>query len=659
MHIPIIGFWVLLHIFIIPYIASAEICELSINTCPENFSNQTIEVPPSVTSINPKIYACNAGYVFEGVYSSDEPPSIMFIIDHSYSMLGLGNTHPGNDPYGMRFKATCDLIDTVYSRFPGAEVGVVIFREVLYLDHRNNALLRPLDGMGDQSFLPLLQLDKKVNENQTGIQAIKELLKTDTITRTNEKYNLKVECSDLVYTPQFSTIGNTNINSAFDAALQAMSTAKNPKRRQFIIFLSDGEPHPLYDSTQHGNKDPFFFQKGINSPSTFTVYLSNTETTPPQSLKLMTQNIQNNNYSESNKYSDIWTLKSDYNSLMSIFTSSILGTILTVISGTPTSLTLNNQTSSSYSDNSFTFKKPFPLSEQMTQLKFTIKYHLTNLVSGAQKDTTTVTNIAIVKKADAVLPDGLSKTCTEDAHLAFYYNGNQITAATDDMKEIEIRLIGGPAEITGPVTITITNSDLSAFDKLSLNTKKNGYWSQGFKRTVSETVLADQILQHRAADSIVAIYKNVPGNKDSLRIAIPFSMPGQKNPTIGYTVVTVNNPFSESSRTPDVVRSEFSKANLEQHFKTNSMVLSVLPATETKISSGQQISGTITIFDVAKNIIISSARMFAISGRLFYLWDGRDSKQNKVGCGTYTAVFKYNDSQGKKFTSSVRIGVKR
>ena len=74
--------------------ATSEVCELSINTCPENFSDQTIEVPQNVTAINPKIHVCDVGYVFEGVYSSKEPPSIMFIIDHSYSMLGLGNTHP-------------------------------------------------------------------------------------------------------------------------------------------------------------------------------------------------------------------------------------------------------------------------------------------------------------------------------------------------------------------------------------------------------------------------------------------------------------------------------------------------------------------------------------------------------------------------------------
>ncbi|HEX2959339.1 MAG TPA: hypothetical protein VHO70_21070 [Chitinispirillaceae bacterium] len=657
---PILKLSFLVHIISYFFTASSETCELSINTCPENFSNQTIEVPQNMTSLSPKIHACDAGYVFEGVYSSQEPPSIMFVIDHSYSMLGLGNTYPGNDTYGMRFKVTRDLIDTVYSKFPGAEIGVVVFREVLYLDHRNNALLRQLNGMEDQSFLPLLQLDKKVNGNQTGIEAIKELLKTDTVIRHNEKANLNVECSDLLYNPQFTTIGNTNINSAFDAALQAMSSAKNPKRRQFIIFLSDGEPHPLNDNSQHGNKDPFFFQMGTNTPATFTVYLSNTATTPPQSLQLMTQNIQNNNYSESNKFSAIWTHKSEYNSLMSLFSKNILGTILTVVSGTPTSLTLNNQTSSSYNNNSFTLNNPIPLTEPTTRLQFTIKYHLINHVSGAQKDTSTMTNITIVKRGNAVLPDGLSKTCTNDAYLTFYYNGNQISAATDDMKEIEVRLISGPSEIPGPVTITITNKDRTAFDKLSLNARQNNsYWSQKFHRSVSETAHTDQILQHRSVDSIVAIFKYPPGNNDSLRIAIPFNMSSQNSSSVAYTVVTVNNPFSENSSTPDIVRSEFTKAKLDQHFKTNSMVLSVVPEKGDQVSSDQQISGTITIFDVAKNIIISKAEMFSISGRLFYLWDGRDSKQNRVASGTYSAAISYRDTQGKKHTKSIRIGVKR
>jgi hypothetical protein len=640
--------------------ATSEVCELSINTCPENFSDQTIEVPQNVTAINPKIHVCDVGYVFEGVYSSKEPPSIMFIIDHSYSMLGLGNTHPGNDPYGMRFKVTRDLIDTVYSRFPDAEVGVVIFREVLYLDHRNNALFEQLEGMGEQSFLPLLQLDKKVNGNKTGIEVIKELLQTDTSIRYNEKYMRNVECSDLIYKPQFSTIGNTNINNAFDAALQAMRSAKNPKKRQFIIFLSDGEPHPLNDNSQHGNKDPFFFQKGTNTPATFTVYLSNTETTPPQSLELMTKNIQTNNYSESNKYSAIWTLKSDYNSLMSLFTSNILGTILTVVSGTPTSITINSQSSLSYSDNSFILEKPVPLPDLHTQLQFTIKYHLINQVSGEQKDTLTISNITIIKKDNAVLPDGLTLICTEEAHLAFYYKGKQISAATDTMKEIEIRLYGLSDKINGPVKITITNGDHTETDKLTLDAEpKNGYWAQTFKRTVNEKAIIDRILQHRAIDSIIATYQSKPGNRDSLRASIPFSMSSNNNQSIDYTVVTVNNPYSEHNRIPDIVLAEFSKAKLDGNFKANSMVISVVPVNSASVSSGQQLNGTVTIFDVAKNIIISNAQMFSVSGRLFYLWDGRDMKGNRVASGTYTAVLKYNDSQGKKYTGTVRVGVKR
>ncbi len=660
MHKPLMKFWALNLVLFYLCTEAFEVCELSINTCPENFSNQTIEVPKNVTAINPKIHVCDAGYVFEGVYSSSEPPSIMFVIDHSYSMLGLGNTHPGNDAYGMRFKVTQDLIDTVYSKFPGAEVGVVIFREVLYLDHRNDSLFEQLQGMGEQSFLPLLQLDKKVNGNKTGIEIIKELLQIDTSTRYNEKYMLNVECSDLIYKPQFSTIGNTNINNAFDAALQAISTARNPKKRQFIIFLSDGEPHPLNDNSQHGNKDPFSFQKGTNTPTTFTIYLSNTETTPPQSLELMTKNIQTNNYSESNKHSAIWTLKSDYNSLMSLFTGRILGTILTVISGTPISFTINNQTSLSYSDNSFAFEKPIPLPDPLTHLQFTIKYHLINQVSGVQKDTSTLSNITIVKKDNAVLADGLTLICTDEAHVAFYYEGKQINAATDDMKEIEIRLYYPSDKIKGPVKISITNGDRIEADKLTLNAEqKNGYWSQKFQRTVHEKALVDHILQHRAIDSIIATYKPEPGSKDSLRVAIPFSLSSPNNSENDYTIVTVNNPYSEHSRTPDIVRSELIKARLDENFKTNSMVLSVVPVNSASVLSGQQLSGTITIFDVAKNIIISKARMLPVSGRLFYLWDGRDSKGNRVASGTYTAVLKYNDLHGKKYTGAVRIGVKR
>ena len=89
-------------------------------------------------------------------------------------MMGWGNTFLETILTG-RFKVTHDLIDTIYKVHPDAEIGLVVFsREVLYFDHRNNNLLVPLEGQGDQSFMPLLQLNQKIKGNTTGLQALND-----------------------------------------------------------------------------------------------------------------------------------------------------------------------------------------------------------------------------------------------------------------------------------------------------------------------------------------------------------------------------------------------------------------------------------------------------------------------------------------------------
>jgi len=613
----------------------AEVCELTINTCPENLDGQTIEVSDKVVAIQPRIHACNASTIIEGIIQEEKPPSIVFVIDHSYSMMGLGNTYPGNDPFGARFKVASDLTDSVYSKFPNAEVGVVVFREVLYLDHRNNSLFTQLDGQGDQSFLPLLALDKKVNGTQTGMQVIKELLRIDTLKRYNEKNRLDVVCSDLLYKPQFSTVGNTNINNAFDAALQAMTKATNPKNRQFIIFLSDGEPHPLGDNSQHGGKDPFFFQQGINTPTTFTVYLHNTATTPPQSLVDMTSNIRNNMYSQSNKASDIWVMKSDYSTLLALSTNHILGTILTVISG-----------------------ENFPLQNNTNKVQIKITYQLVNKVTGQVKDTTTQTTITIVKKQSALPVDGVETVCNTGSRIEFYYNGTRITTITNEMTTVEVRLFPGEYQVSQPVKVIVANRNGTPNDVLTLDCKlESGYWFSKFNREISDKTLNDKNLQHKNPDNISAVFKNPVFTYDSCSTIVPFSMTAITTQGTQYIPIAVNNPLSVDSKIPDVIRSEFVKAKLENKIRENAMILAIIPESNTGISGS--ISGTVTVYDVVKNVIVDNKEMTPVGGRLYFFWDGTNTRGRLVGTGTYMALFSMSNEDGRKQVKSLCIGVKR
>lgn len=517
--------------------AKEQICEMTFTSCPDDFRDSTIMVPPEVIAISSNIFACDWLDVIEGIIDSGGPPSIVFIIDHSFSMMGLGNTHPGNDIYGSRFNVTRDLIDTIYSIHPTAEVGLVVFREVLYFDHRNNGLFVPLPGQGDQSYLPLLQLNTRYQGNQTGLQALRNILKTDTIVGYNQKYQLNVECVDLAYKPQFSTVGNTNINNAFAAALEAMKTAKNPAGRQFIIFLSDGEPFPLGDPSQHGGKDPFYFQQGLNTPTTFTVYLHNTETEAPLSLQQMTENIQDNGYSSSNKASDIWVLKTDYDALMSLFMKYVITPMMTVTTGYPTSMVVNNVISTTMANNEFIFSDRFPLLGDTTRFDMKISYHLKNLRTTVEFDTNIVFSFNVARRAGAVLPDGISMNCWDKGELSLYYNGQPVFQIHENMPRLEVRFDPGTT-LYDRVMVELTNKEGTTRDLETLNLVFNSsYWAEDFPRNIASAVRNDNILQHQMLDSVIVTYRNPKLPLDTLRVAVPFRVSN----TLSFPVATYND----------------------------------------------------------------------------------------------------------------------
>ena len=515
-----------------------EACELYLQTCPENLDKDTIYVPPEVIALSSKIYTCDPARIIEGVVDGSAPPSIVFIIDHSYSMMGWGNTFPGNDTYGSRFKVTHDLIDTIYKVHPDAEIGLVVFREVLYFDHRNNNLLVPLEGQGDQSFMPLLQLNQKIKGNTTGLQALKSILATDTVVKYVETDNRgNVEAVDLVYKPQFYTEGNTNINNAFAAALQAMKSARNPKERQFIIFLSDGIPHPPNNNSMHGGKDPEYFSQGLNTPTTFTVYLNDTARVPPPVLQTLTDNVRNNGYSASNPMSDIWVLKTDYNALMSLFMKNVIKPILTVISGTPLSMAVNSIISDSLSDSGFVFTERFPLSSGTTSFNIRIKYHLKNNNTGAQKDTQTVSTIYVVRKEGAVLPYDVAKICWQRGSLSLYHGVQRVTFVDETMKNLEVRFDPGGYNYQS-VTVQVTNKQGTTLDLENLNLNlKPSYWSKTFPREIKKPVRGDNTLQHEMVDSIIVIYRNPKLPLDTLRLSVPFAI----SKTIKFPLATYND----------------------------------------------------------------------------------------------------------------------
>ncbi len=512
-------------------VAQEENCELVFESCPENFSGDTITVPSSVIALSTHIRACDFTDIIEGVVDSSAPPSIVFIIDHSHSMTGLGRTRtfPGNDADGARFEVTKDLVDTVYSRYPGAEVGLVVFREMLYFDHRNNDLLEHLPEYdGDQSYLPLLKLDQRAKGNQLGVQAVKSLLATRRELGQHISKNsrgaldtLDFEFTDLVYEPDFNTIGNTNINVAFDAAKAALARASNPPERQFIIFLSDGEPYPEEDNS-------YDFMKGEGVPTTYTVYLHNTEDEVPSSLSEMTQNVRDNGYSTSNSHSDIWLLgQTDYTSLMSLLMNNIIRPMLTMISGTPNRMTVDKRIFSTEQDESgFAFNKRFPLESDITELGIDIVYNITNTRTGEKKDTTTESVLYVKRGDESSAPDGFSIFCWAKPGLSVEFEGSPVNVVRENMDRLDVLFDPGE-DFFEHVQVEISNVKGEKLDleKLDLDQRGDGTWTGSFAREIQTSPsIGDRRLQHRLVDSIIVVFRNPDLPLDTLRVSLPFNV---------------------------------------------------------------------------------------------------------------------------------------
>ncbi len=132
----IIPFSLLMFIVLLPVVLQADkICSFSLKNCPEDFNDKTIYVPEYVTSISPDFRVCIPVTVIENGTST--PPSIVFIIDHSNSMMGTS----GYDRDGSRFLGTSSLLEHFTANFR-REVGLVVFYDKLYFNSDDDSMFQ-------------------------------------------------------------------------------------------------------------------------------------------------------------------------------------------------------------------------------------------------------------------------------------------------------------------------------------------------------------------------------------------------------------------------------------------------------------------------------------------------------------------------------------
>jgi hypothetical protein len=504
------------------FLYAGELCEFSITDCPEAFNNKTINVPLNVVAMSAFLKACDTKIQLSR--DSAAPASIIFVIDHSGSMMGVDTvnhvTTAGNDIDGYRYKVTRDLLDTLYKVNSNIDVGLVVFREVLYFDKNNNdqVVAYPNGTNDNQSYYPLT----KLSSSQTGIGALKKILETREVSYTdslNTSHPEPFNYVDLVYKPTFPTQGYTNITLAFNAAKKAMEKSENPKERQFIIFLSDGIAQ-LAVTTADLNE----YQRGAGMPTTFTIYLSESSTSVPSQLMTMTNNIRDNGYSTSNRSSAAWALQSDYSELMGLINQKIIEPIIVITNNTSTSVTVNDIISTTKVESTFVFNDKFPISKDETPFTIKINYKITD-TSNVIRDSNFTTMFTVKRQAGVPSP-GVILNCWNQAVISLHHNGNQITEIDETMNTLELRFNPLDQKYTN-VSLLVQNSftDPKESENFTLTQQNTGIWTRSFSNEIKDQpVQNDSRFQHKMNDSMIIIYRNPKIPLDTIRVAYPIKV---------------------------------------------------------------------------------------------------------------------------------------
>ncbi len=526
-----------------------EFCEFHFTVCPRNFDGDTIQVPEKVIAMAPRIHTCE-GWMNEEP-SDTVPPSIMFVIDNSGSMSGLGSDP--NDRMGSRFTVSLALLDEIYRHTPDARVGFAVLQNILYFDHRDDPFFTQLPGDIDnvthQSYIPLTRLDSVFSDGTKGIEKLKQVMAIDT-TRGRLHDGTIDDYVHLQYVPEDTSNHSlyTNINVGFMAAKHAFQSTSIATDKQHIVFFSDGEPA----GDMQAGLPRFHFRDGDSVPTTYTVFFTK-DNQAPSSLQTMTENIQKNGYSSSNPSSNLWTIESSHDALLALVLENIMGTIFY---SKPNAMSITgvtiSDTSTTYVDSYFVFSDPVPLQPDITPFTIDFAFQTIDQNTGDSRDT--IVNVSLWVQRDSATPSqappGLAYTCWPRPTLGLSYHGEPISEVNDFMKQLEVSFHPGDPRLTSVKT------DLSSkIDSGSVDLHQSGArWTAVFNRqTGGPATTGDDLLVHSGQDSIVVVYRNPRLPLDTARLAVPVR--------IDTTIIPVTATLRDTSRDGHLDRIDLSWAS--------------------------------------------------------------------------------------------------
>jgi hypothetical protein len=486
----------------------SEVCEATLD-CPVNYeATDTLKLPSNIISLSKVFKHCAPTY-FDESYAPGhvDTISLFFVIDHSGSMSV-------SDSNSIRYKLTSSLIDSLHASSPASEVGIVVFSNQLMHNASLDHYAVKLDSSSSytDAFIPLTQLNSTVS-GQTAADYLKSVIALSPTERDagnnrklingyygeNGRHNGQEGFEQ--YLSQYN--GTTDITLAFEAARKAFQKAKYPRSKQYIIFLSDGEPQNV-----DLERRPFIndFKTGTDLPATFTAYWVNNSQPIPKQIIEMTENIKNNGYSSSNLLSEVWKTQGDINELLAKLLKISKGHGFREIPSTPVRLQINNDTAVGFDDTYAYFNKSFALQNPLTRLSIKFTYHY---APPMDIDSTRSFDLIIKSVQGIELPSDITAICRDQGIIRFFVNGVEATGIlSDDQKNIEIRFYPPEPMDLNSVPLTISNSVASLPDTLKVNAIKQGqYYTVTIARQTASPK-TDNLLQTAENDSIVAFYQN-------------------------------------------------------------------------------------------------------------------------------------------------------
>ncbi len=505
---------------IVHSVQADEACKFSYLGFPEDLNDSQVVVPEDVVAMSDFIPVGTPTEIIEQFIGGT--PSIVFILDNSSSMFS------DMDPDGARFSVTEALVDTILTINPKAQIGLVVFGTTLYFEPGDDVLFKTCPAPDvSGGYIPLLTLNETYQStlagNKTGYEILKYYLRTKI---------MFVNMVCLEYQP-FGALNNssTNIYAGFEAAKDGMLASPYPKKDHYIVFFSDGE-------ATAGGANQNAFIAGTNVPTTFTVFFT-PQGQAPQSLLDMTQNIKTNGYSNSNYLTNLWAIEAGHDALLKLLMDNAIGQIINhVFTAEPITITINGiDPVTGWNDTGFTFDDLFPLTGETTDFTFEIGYTVFKDSITANGDTVQIeigdtthnVNFDVVIQDGAVVSDKLNIECW-DRVLAFYYNGSPVTLVDETMNSLEVRFTESMIDVWygyEDVSAVVTHAQGTTLDVETFDLEDKGtYFSYTFVRKIASPNSGDGILQHQAADSIIAIFRNPKLPLDTLRIAVPFRLSG-------------------------------------------------------------------------------------------------------------------------------------